>query len=716
MAIPSTSIIRPYRAGVSVVKEDGTVDGSSQGASAYFDGVNSVIDGGTSIDSTLDADWAKVAFLITEAEFDEAEDQKKTYWTSANIKFTDTRMGGNLGINPRPQFTPYSDLPVKGRNAGRDDLTVGMTDGNYGMGRYYSEAIDDNQQTIYLRFGVPQFSSLGTFLTRSFDANLTSLARTGRGLSAWYEAGRIAGAVGVAVAFPAAGAIILGNVLGSWMIDLFFGKSSSKFFTMKPTMHLYWSAVSDLVNAIAVNSGVMPRVFPGFVGSNNVDQKLNSPYNLDDTFLSKLSDLMPDAFTENFGFDIFAIATKAQRIANWQEAQDFQKFNEGSATDYTGILKKSYSEGLNTPTGGTTLWNFIRQHCTFAYYTGDDKTANAAEGSPKINTETMEDVKQPPAGFREYFDAEMRQGSQFAIFKVDNTGATQESFTSSAVESDLQSKFNSTSSSAREARFTFANGNLGDNPIANALSSSLKAVGDVALGALDSVTFGLAGNLAGLAGSGFIDIPRHWQSSTASLPRASYSMQLISPYGNVISRMQNIYIPLSMILAGALPLSTGNQSYTSPFLVQIFDRGRCQIQLGLIESLSISRGTSHLAFTNRGVPLAVDVTFSVMDLSTILHMPISNGTFFGTNETLDGDNILTDYLAVLAGQDMYSQIYPLPKAKLNFAKQVFSKAQLLSPAYWASFVHSSTTTGMLNYIIPGKTIENLLGGSSLVTR
>lgn len=710
MAGPEETIIRPYRVPNHKVAEDGTETDVN-----YFDGTDKIVVNSVTADTTLDADWAKTAFLINDEHLENADDRTNRFWTSANTKFTDTRIGGNIGVNPRPQFTQYSDIPVRGRNAGRDKLSVELGDGNYGMGRYYSEAIDDNHQTIYMRFGLPQFSSLTNFLTKSFDPNLISLARTGRGLSAWYTAGQVVGVIGTFVAFPAVGALMIGNIFGSWLMDLFFAKKSSKFFTIKPAMHLYWSAVSDLVNAIAVNSGIMPRVFPNFVGSNNADQALGSPYQLDNEFLQKLHTIMPDAITGNFGFDIFAIATRAQRMANWRNAQDFQKFNETSRQNYTGLLKKSYTEQVERPAGETTLWNFINQHCNFAYYTGEEKNTKA-EGSPKVDTQTSEDVKMPPPGFREYFDAEAKAGSQFAIFKVDNTGPSQESFSSSTIESDLQSKFNGISSQAREARFTFADGNITDNPVVATLASGLKAVADVGLGVLDSVTFGLAGNLAGLAGSGFIDVPKHWQSSTVNLPRASYSIQLISPYGNVVSRMQNIYIPLAMLLAGALPLSTGKQSYTSPFLVQLFDRGRCQIQLGIIESLTVSRGTSHLAFTNRGVPLAIDVSFNIADLSTIMHIPISNGTFFGTNETLDADNILTDYLAVLAGQDMYSQIYPLPKAKLAFAKQIFSKSVLVSPAYWASAIHESTTTGMLNYLIPGKTLDLLKGGSSIVTR
>ena len=227
------------------------------------------------------------------------------------------------------------------------------------------------------------------------------------------------------------------------------------------------------------------------------------------------------------------------------------------------------------------------------------------------------------------------------------------------------------------------------------------AVKDLALGALDGVTMGMSNLALGLGGSGFIDIPKHWQSSTAQLPRSSYTMKLISPYGNAISQIQNIYIPLCMILAGTLPIATGKQSYTSPFICQLFDRGRCQIRLGMIESLQITRGTSNLAFDLNGNALALDVTFTVVDLSSIMYMPLTTGTLGGVDMTMDEDNILMDYFAVLAGQDLYTQIYDMSKAKLNIARQLMKVGKLTSAAYWSSLFHESATSGTVQKLTFG---------------
>lgn len=640
----------------------------------------------------LDNDWARQAFLIGDEELGAAGtyDAVNRYWSTAHTKFTDTSLGGNIGINPRPQFTPYADTPIKGRDADAAIPNInGLNKGSIGMGRYYSESIDDNAQTIYLRFGVPQFNSLVSFFAKAFDPNMTAIARTGRGPSAWYQISKIAGTIASVAAFP----IIGTTLLTARTVSTYFTQSTSKFYTLKPTMHSYWSAVNMLTNYIAINRGILPFFL------DNPDQKQGNPYKIDEATMSKMSDMMPDVFSKDGGIDVFAVANRAQRAANQQFRDDYNAFN-GSYTNFTGVVQKAAQTRVGKPQGDHSLLNFIREHVSMSYFTSESQdTPSRLEMSPKIDPATGQDKPDDMNKFSAFFDAEYNSGSQFAIFKVDHTGSAQESFSNSATESDLSNKYNSTSSQVREAKFSFADGNI----IGGTIQDILGVAGDVVSGVASGLTAGFSDALKYL-GNTYVDIPKHWQSSSASLPRTSYTMQLISPYGNPISQLINIYIPISMILAGVLPLSTGKQSYTSPFLVQLYDRGRCQIQLGLIESVSITRGTANLPFTNRGRVMAVDVSFSVMDLSSIMHMPISTGALFEANMFMDQDNILMDYLSVLAGQDIYSQLYNLPKAKLNLARQAMQFEKFLSPAYWASAIHEETTTGMLGYIFPMSTV------------
>lgn len=657
----------------------------------------------------LDNSWIKVAFMVTDKEIGDTTDITNRYWSSASSKFTDTRLGCNIGINPRPQWTRYSDIRVKGRIHDRNTVSISNVSGNYGMGRAYSEGIDDPSQRIYLRFGVPQFNSLTTFLTRAFDREQTIIARTGRAPTIWYTLAKTAGLAIPAICFPALTVTVgIGKAI-SWLM----GRPTSKFFTLKPTMHLYWSTVNTLVNNHAVNVGIFKRIL-----ANDEKQRLGQPYELDPDQIAAVSALMPDVFNGHGYFDIYALANRAQRLANQMFMDDFERLDKGTPTDFTGYLKKDDSgPGMGgtyiaKPNGSPTLAAFLNEMLSFGdYYTAPETTEVRQDLDPRVDPTKKEEVKEGGhiENMKKYIDAEYRDGSQFAVFRVDHTGSVSEAFGNSVGESELAQKLNGMSSQFREARFSFADGNL----LGGAAADIMGAVTNVGLGLLDGVTMGFAGLVPGLGGSGYIDIPKHWQSSSANLPRGSYTIQLISPYGNPISQMINIWIPFYMLLAGCLPRSTGKQSYTSPFYCQLFDRGRLQSRLAMVESLSVQRGTANLPFDLRGKALALDVSFTIVDLSTIMHMPMSSGQVTKTDMTVDEDNIAADYLNVLAGMDIYSQIYPIPKAQLKLTKTwLTAKQKVTSPAYHAAVFKNSIEDGFINDISFGLSglVSNALGG------
>lgn len=664
----------------------------------------------------LDREWVKQAFLTPDENLDHRlgiYDAKNRYWSSANTKFTDTTIGGNIGINCRPQYTQYSDIPVPGRLASRKNhVSLSDNEFNYGMGRYYSDSIDDNAQTIYLRCGVPQFNALTRFFGNAFSRDMGTLARTGRAPTSWYKVGQITGGLFGLYAAPA----LTCTMLARWAIQTYITKPTSKFYTMKPTMHAYWLTVNGLVNSIAVNKGILPRIVNEVTNQTKTDQAIDSPYKIDQDFLTNLHRMFPDIINDQNGFDMYAVANRAQRMANAIHNKDYDDFDKGSGSNFLGLVEKGNNALVQDPPGKPTIIATLQRVLQLQYYTSDNQETRL-EITPKIDPATGEPTHpEVLSRFRHFFDAEFQDGSEFAVFKVDHSGPVSSSFSNAAVESELSSKYNSASSAARSAKFNFSGGNMIDGVISDTIENVLGGVTDFLAGNLDMMTFGASGAIAGfLLGSGYVDIPKYWQSAMAQLPRTSYTMQLINLYGNPISQMMDLYIPLSMLLAATLPLSAGKQSYTSPYLVQLYDRGRCQIQLGMIESLSLTHGVSNLPFTNRGQCLAIDVSFNVMDLSTILHMPVSRGGVFGGMTELDEDNILMDYLAVLAGQDLYSQIYAIPKAKLNIAKRIFSANRLTGPAYWSSFIHEETTTGLLSKLMPvGRILKAVQEPSSIV--
>lgn len=628
-----------------------------------------------------DAMWVRQAFLVKSLDLAPIDQLNRTFST-ASLKFTDTTPGGNFPINPPPQFTRNADLKVFGRH------TAGK-----GMGRYYSEAIDDNSQLIHMRFGVPQFNSLKTFFTGFYDSEASSLARTGRVNEAFYLLGRAAGLVVQVVFWPLLAVQFLGTGL-----RFALQKPSSKFYFSKPVMPLYWNAVQTIVNQISVNQGIVPRV-----GGEDNPQRFGGEYDFTKNAMEQAHNTNPDLFSKNGGIDVYAMATKAQRLSHQQKKQMQAALDAATPRSSLEVLWKQATDVLAEPPA-----------TTFMRYIDSWKKSDASKPKTDGTVEQAPDDGKEEAGFFDFFEAEMYEGGAFATFRVNSTGAISESFSSQVTESEISSKMNGMSSQSRSTKFNMANGNAIDGVAGAMIGAIFGAVQGFVAGAANQI--GLQG-LAALGGAAFVDIPKHWQSSSASLPRASYTMHLTSPYGNPVSQLINMYIPLAMILAGGLPLSTGKHSYTSPFLVELYDQGRCQIRLGMIDSISITRGTGNMGFDNQGRPMAIDVTFSVMDMSSILHMPIAQGLSplgnaaakvgktvadvsadlgFATTGAVvggilagaffDDDSSFTDYMATLGHLGLADQIYSLRKLKMNLTMRAKQWDSWASESHFASYL------------------------------
>lgn len=639
--------------------------------------------------SITDAEWVRQSFMLPKHTL-ASQNARKRMFSNAAFKFTDTTLGGNFAINPPPQFTRYADIKVKGRFSK-----------SQGMGRYYSEAIDDNRQDIHIRFGVPEYNSLTNFFGNFYDPTASALARTGRGPGIFYKLGKAAGFV---VTLP-----LQPFIIGGMAFRFFAGKPSSKYYYLKPTMPLYWNAVNTMVNGIAVNMGVVPRV--GTDKSNELEG-LTSAETYSASDVEKFHNILPDIFRKKGGIDVYSVATRAQRLADKHHTEMTEFLSnyktKGQLATFFDKMGQQSEAGKGTlplpPSRGIDA--YLATYAESMYGVVGDDPDNKVEG---VENRSM------LGKMSDNFLAEWRDGSTFVTLRVNHTGTASESFSNSAGESDIQGKINGMSSSSRSSRFSFAGGNVGDGVIASTIEGITGAVKDVVMGALDSVSMS---GIAALAGSAFVDIPKHWTGSTANLPRMEYTMELRSPYGNKISRLMNLYVPLSMILVGGLPLSTGTQSFTSPFICEIYDKGRAQARLGMIDSITVTRGVGNLGWTNTHEALGIDVTFSVIDFSSVMHLPVvaglstmevagaaavtagtavsgATGTNLGAGlqtagglllakSLFDDDNAYTDYLAVLGSLTLVDQIYPTRKLKLNLTRKLADFDSWLSPSHFAN--------------------------------
>lgn len=639
------------------------------------------------METVLDSTWAKHSFLANHKTGSGRSAGKKLFTSTADRKYTDTTMGGSIGVGARPQFTRYSDPRSKGALAGRSEPGIDEYSGNQGMGRYYSEKYDDPAEIIFMRFGVTQFNSLSQFFTEFADTDVTRLAVSGKTKSALYNVSKGVGLLTVLIAAPILSmSIFTIKTLKDW----FMNRRTTRYYTLKPTMHIYWSTVNTLVNTLSVNRGLVPRPFTAGSGlhgsSSGSDAKVMNEY-------------MPNLISTSGFIDVGMIANKAQRRSN-----QLNGHLGGKEVGDMGI-----TDGNTVDVGAQDTSISFQDICgTFA---GVDKwysTAATDKNGIKMQYKPTDVHKNAQTSYRkqrqiegpsgimskltESLVAEFQQGSQWAIFRVDTVKQQNESFTNSVKTNEIADKFNAQSSNVRDVKFNFAGGNIGDGAVSSTIEAAASAAKATVSGFLSGVTFGASESVMDLLAGVSMEMPKYWDAANAELSNANYSMTLISPYNNAWSHMQNIYIPLCMILAGALPLKSGAQSHVSPLLCSAFNKGKTQKMLGMITSVSIERGITNMPFDIAGHALAIHVSFSITDLAPVMSVPISTGRIFNgkgavtpsfKDKQLDEDTAIFDFLATLAAMTIAEQGDGLIAAKVRFSRGSNALESMLSPSGWA---------------------------------
>ena len=659
------------------------------------------------IDTIQDTDWVKESLTAT-IRFD-GEDKNTRFLSSADARFEDSSLGGNWVVNPLPQFTRYADTRSKGLLLGREDVEVGKSNANLGMGLYYSEAFNDTKQVIHMRFGIPEFNSLLSFFTGFYDNDAARAVNTGSILTKFtYMIGRAAGMVLNIIYWPLLALHTIGRAY-----RFFANKPATKYYYLRPTMNTYWTAVTTMLNQIMVYKKFLP------IDVDFRETPTKSFTDVEPNLNDQLMSFLPGIYGRDGFIDVYKIANRAQKIRNHVN-KTIEEETKGMSWKERFIWAKQRGgrQWLVSPGEGSSLKEATQRWIESAFGSAEKQAESNADGHNAIiksvrtpvysKSADGDDYNVPGTGggffdrVAEAAEAEFRDGGSFATFRVDHTGSAEESFSNSVAESDISSKFNSTSASARSASFSLAGGNV-DGGIISGLIDAAKGF---AQGALTSLHMD---GLLSLAGAAFVDIPKHWDNSAANISRMNYSMQLVSPYGNSFSQIMNIHLPLCMLLAAALPRSTGTQSYSSPFLVELYDKGRAQTRLGIIDSLSITRGTTNLGFNKDKQFMSADVSFSVIDLSSIVHMPVTSGMFSWDNinpiKALFGeDTAYSDYLHVLAGASFEQAIYKSFKLRDNSLAYFRRLEAFVSIDRWAGMIHDSPI-GMLDMFMRGTARE-----------
>lgn len=684
--------------------------------------------------STLDKEWLKNSYLIELNDLD-GDDGANALWTNAYLKYTDTSLGGNIAINTKYGFTPSADVPIAGRLAGREKYDSMSETMNFGMGRRYSEIYDDNEQILFLEMGDAKFNSMISYLMNAVDYGTSVVANSGRSLWAYYAGQVVGSAIAftfVFRAFPLWGAaLFLAFAATKWLLS---PGSDFTYYYLNSNMGKYWRMVNTLVSHVGVEMGLLlPEMMPTDATSND----LGMPIKVTSDFTRELNALVPGllkleedekgGLTGGGYIDVFAVANKTQLLINKQKTIERDYYNNsGKVFTYADKIVReeaktfsSYIDELfkisrytdrifdDTNPPETDNKGIIEKLSTTQ--TGSD--AQLSDSKPKkgnINidgTVSLSDKErtEKQGWFSQafnYIDSSVRHGALHAAFAIEYTGSVTETFSNSVTDVPLKSTLNNVSSKARSTMFSFSNGNLFNDT----LSTAVEYGKDFVMGALDKVTFGLSNIVSGLMGGGYFDIPKMWDDSTFEYQKHSFKIRLGGPYGHPFSQIQDIYIPMMMLIAATASQSAGKAGYTTPMLCSPFIKGILNTPLALIDNLTIERGVGNMGFDLRGRPLAVDITFSIIDLTSFVTVPIDGGLFGPIRAALDDANPMSRYIQLLAGRDLYTTKYWFPKQRLKYNKLRQAVGQFSDPSAWGTYMGNALGNGVFGALVQGFTL------------
>lgn len=242
---------------------------------------------------------------------------------------------------------------------------------------------------------------------------------------------------------------------------------------------------------------------------------------------------------------------------------------------------------------------------------------------------------------------------QYLKVYVDPNSSFNESLSNSTTTSQLEGLFDQVSGLMREAQFLTSGSSgssiLSDSWISDMTAGLTSGVSKVA----DAFSPNSTNNIEKLLGLGThilqgssILFPEMWADSSYS-KSYSFTVNLVSPYGDAESIYLNIIVPMMHFAALAFPRQQTANSFISPFLVKIFAKGWFSCDLGLVESITFEKAGGGDAWNVLGLPSEVKVSLQVKDLYT--NLMISKSTkpwMFFTNQGL------MDFLQVTCGVDI----------------------------------------------------------------
>jgi hypothetical protein len=593
--------------------------------------------------------------------------------------FRDTRVGANDAINCIWQFNRDDDIMHPVNTIYKED------DGCIGLGRVYSNTTEQNQQICWITFGIPYYTKMAAFYKNAFDNDLIKLNQNGyiednitTNTSTTKLAGIFGSAIGLAFAIPA--------LPIKWTIQAIAATHNNypvnRFYELRGMMPLYYKYVDSILAQWLVSTGMYDN------GPEKGQSWTADP------------DYIPDALKAT-GASIHDITKRKALNAYIGQVSrsDIEEVDDDN--DSRNAFLRKTPPGVTTTTGGDQALNIASSYNSSIKDAAAKLSGAAGTTSSSSDDDAYTDVY---AGWTDTFTSNMLGATQFLGFRIEKSVDASESFSNSTSPSSFAETFNST---VRDTAAKSADYGLKGGTGIDAVDTLVKAGGNMIEAAMKTLNdfgmFDLTGLSSAVSTGAFLDVPEQYSGSDFNKSH-SISFQLRSPYGDMVSIYQSIIVPLACILAGALPRQAGSNSYNQPFLCRAYCKGMFSIPMGIIDSVSIKRGSSEFGWTYNNLPTCVDVTISIKDMSPVMYMGLLEP---GWTDLWGADSSFKEYLLTLSGAGLFERISIMARMRRNFQFKAHKlRNYYFNPSFWSHEVSQWAPARVVAAIIPKTTISH----------
>ena len=294
---------------------------------------------------------------------------------------------------------------------------------------------------------------------------------------------------------------------------------------------------------------------------------------------------------------------------------------------------------------------------------------------------------------------------EYVAFYVESEDSINETISNSTTQSVLASSLEQGSETVNEIRFLMGaygaklTGDL-DSDSSNEAITNIENRLSGTVFTNNRLIKRLVGDAKTVVSGGKIIFPEIWSDSNFS-KNYSVSVKLRTPDCDKFSWFLNIFVPLAHLICLAAPRQaftdgkTNPNAYYSPFIIRAFYKGLFSVEMGIIESLSISKG-SKSAWTYDGLPTEVDVDISIKDLYD--NSMVINKNVGRSNWSLIKSTAMTDYIATSCGVNVAKT--DISRMVDLFAMQKYNKVADIPRQAWLG-VQQSFASGLYDFLRNG---------------